>query len=513
MMQNMIKRITGSMLPLLLVVFGILCASCSNDNIVIGEVDETQYILSGESLGFLRDVNTSYTEIAVEVSGVTNRNIYLGLTKATGKNVNATVEVNTTLVDAYNEAHSTTYAAFPAAQVSITGNGALSVAQWKIASDPLTVSLTKGTLVTGSTYLLPITVKDGATVPMTSGLHVLYYVVKVIDDATSASTDKYITGTTDRLFRTMCYIEVGNASANLLNVGAYALEDGTPFFDIAVLFAANIKYEEATGEVSLVYNESVGHILRNRDTYIKPLQDKGIKVILGVVGNWDMAGVANLQGEALRNYAMQCKIAIDTYGLDGIDFDDEWSAYSSATGAAYTAFMASKWYPEWAASGTKMARLIIETRRLLGPEKIITLFEYGYGRNLPANVDGVHMVDIIDYSMYAIYQNTGTMNTSYVNMPAAKYSPKAVNVAGGNAVAQMTAANLRTTCTNIKNGSYGFLFFYDLRNVIYQGATCDGVTNGCTTTTVIDMEAYLSNASEPLFGQKVKLVEPLRPHW
>jgi hypothetical protein len=477
----MIKRKTRSVLPMLLVAFGILCASCDSDNIVFGEVDEAQYILSGESFGFLRDVNASYTEIPVKVSNVTTRSVYLGLTKATGKNVDAAVEVNTALVEAYNEAHSTTYAAFPAAQVSIAGNGALSVPQWKAASAPLTISLTKGELGNGD-YLLPIAVKDGATASMTSGLSVLYYLVQVTDATTPGSTDK------PGGVKTLCYVEVGNANANLLNVGAYVLKNSEiPFFDIAVLFAANIKYSEATGEISLVYNESVEHILKNRDTYIKPLQDKGIKVILGVVGNWDFAGVANLQGEILKSYAKQCKIAIDTYGLDGIDFDDEWSTYTSSTSAtAYADFLASQWYPTWAPSGTKMARLIIETRRLLGPDKIITVFEYGYGRSLPADVDGVHMVDIIDYSMEAIYGSW--VANSYIGMPNSKYSPLATWVNNMNPA----VATLRTRATTIAS-DYGFMFFYDLRDD--------------------DKTGYLSAASVPLYGDSVKIAEPLRPHW
>ncbi|MDR1897384.1 MAG: DUF1735 domain-containing protein, partial [Prevotellaceae bacterium] len=320
MIRNNTKKRMWSIIPIMLIAGGVFFASC-NDNIVVGSVDETPYILSGESFGYLKDVTTSRTEIPVKVTNSIDLKVSFGLSKATGETVSATLAADTTLVQTYNETNNKAYKAFPADQVTIAGNGVLSVGQWKTASNPLTVSLAKGALSNG-TYLLPITVKESATVKITESLKTLYYVIEVADVFTPGSTAK------PGGVKTLCYVEVGNANANMLNVGAYVLKDsGIPFFDIAVVFAANIKYDVATGEVSLVYNESVGHILRNRDTYIKPLQDKGIKVILGVVGNWDFAGVANLQGDVLRNYAKQCQIAIDTYGLDGIDFDDEWSTY------------------------------------------------------------------------------------------------------------------------------------------------------------------------------------------
>jgi hypothetical protein len=331
--------------------------------------------------------------------------------------------------------------------------------------------LTKGALNEG-TYLLPVIVKEGVNVQVSSDLKVLYYLVKVSDVFSPGSTDK------PGGIKTLCYVEVGNANSNLLNVGSYVLENSEiPFFDIAVIFAANIRYDMITGEIALVYDGTIGHILTNREKYIKPLQDKGIKVILGVVGGGTFAGLANLQGESLRRYAAQCKQVIDAYGLDGLDFDDEWSSYTS------TDFLTSSWYPEWAPSATKMARLIIEMRRLLGPDKIITDFEYGYGNSLPTTVDGTRMIDVIDYSMEAVYGSW--VAASKIGMPNSRYSPLATWVNNMNPV----AATLRTRATTIA-ASYGFMFFYDLRDD--------------------DKTAYLNNASEPLFGEKLKIKEPLQ---
>ena len=64
------------------------------------------------------------------------------------------------------------------------------------------------------------------------------------------------------------------------------------------------------------------HILDNRDIYIRPLQEAGIRVSLTILGNGDGSGVANLSDEAARAFAQDLRSIVDTYGLDGVDFDD-----------------------------------------------------------------------------------------------------------------------------------------------------------------------------------------------
>jgi hypothetical protein len=462
-----------------LLVVAALCMAC-DEAIVTGTADETPYETALALQGFLKDVSTARTAVPVEVRATTDVQVYLGLTKATGAAATARVAVDAALVDAYNTANNTSYPAFPAAQVSIANNGSLSVAQWKTSSDPLTVTLTKGALEE-TTYLLPLAVTSSdVTIPETE--KVLYYFVKVagtIPDITKGSA------------KTLVYIEVNNH--NPLNAGNYLLQDSRkPFFDYVVIFAANINYNEPTGEVYLKYNENVAHLLNNRDKYIKPLQDKGIKVILGLLGNHDFCGLANLKGDALRSFAAQCKIAVDTYGLDGVDFDDEWSQYN-ALDPEPAIFYASKWAAEWSPSGTKMARLIIETRRLM-PDKIITVYEYGYGTSVGGTVDGVNMPSIIDYSMYAMYRTTATFYSSSIGMPNAKYSPKACRLTNGVSDALTSTSTMTTIGNNIKNNGYGLLFFYDLEGRDYT--------------------TLLSAASNAMYGEPVVLErEPYQKDW
>src|SRR5699024_5904288 len=91
----------------------------------------------------------------------------------------------------------------------------------------------------------------------------------------------------------ICYVEVNEN--NPLNVGEYTMKStGQPFFDVVFLFSSNINYQDETGKVYVYNNSNVQYLLDNREKYIKPLQDKGIKVCMSILGNHDIVGPANL---------------------------------------------------------------------------------------------------------------------------------------------------------------------------------------------------------------------------
>ena len=59
------------------------------------------------------------------------------------------------------------------------------------------------------------------------------------------------------------------------------------------LFAANINWNAETGRV-YVYTTECSISLDNNEQYLQPLRKRGIKVLLGVLGNHDEAGVCQL---------------------------------------------------------------------------------------------------------------------------------------------------------------------------------------------------------------------------
>ena len=95
----------------------------------------------------------------------------------------------------------------------------------------------------------------------------------------------------------IAYVEVNSNS--MLNVGKYTLASGGGnVFDIAVIFAANINYNTSTDSAYLYYNPQVQSVLSNVATQVRPLQAKGIKVELSILGNHEGAGFANFPSQA-----------------------------------------------------------------------------------------------------------------------------------------------------------------------------------------------------------------------
>src|SRR3954451_25351507 len=81
---------------------------------------------------------------------------------------------------------------------------------------------------------------------------------------------------------TVAYIEVNNYS--MLSAGKYTLANGgAQVIDVAVIFAANINYDGSNAY--LYFNENVQNVLDNVATQVRPLQQKGIKVLLSILGN------------------------------------------------------------------------------------------------------------------------------------------------------------------------------------------------------------------------------------
>jgi hypothetical protein len=137
------------------------------------------------------------------------------------------------------------------------------------------------------------------------------------------------------------YIEVNNHS--MVNAGKYTLaEGGAQVFDLAVIFAANINYDGS--KAYLFFNENVQSVLDNAATQIRPLQQKGIKVVLSILGNHQGAGFANFPSQqAAEAFAQELADAVTQYGLDGIDFDDEYAEYATTAPDSPTTARSSTW--------------------------------------------------------------------------------------------------------------------------------------------------------------------------
>ena len=182
----------------------------------------------------------------------------------------------------------------------------------------------------------------------------------------------------------VAYIEVNNNAIS--NVGKYVLADGSNTFDIAIIFAANINYDGT--KAVLFNNDQVQATLDDAENQIRPLQAKGIKVLLSILGNHQGAGISNFASqEAAADFAGQLRDAVNQYGLDGIDLDDEYADYGT-NGTPQPNAQSIGW-------------LISALRADLG-DKLVTFYNYGPASSSLSSSDA-SIGSQLSYSWNAIY--------------------------------------------------------------------------------------------------------------
>ncbi|HZX05976.1 endo-beta-N-acetylglucosaminidase H [Kribbella sp.] len=252
---------------------------------------------------------------------------------------------------------------------------------------------------------------------------------------------------------TVAYIEVNDHS--MLSAGKYTLANGgAQVIDIAVIFAANINYDGSKAYLS--FNQQVQSVLDNVATQVRPLQQKGIKVLLSILGNHQGAGFANFPDQASADaFAQQLADAVNQYGLDGIDFDDEYADYGN--------------------NGTGQPNdfsfvYLVQALRAKLPNKLITLYDIG-----PAaarlSYNGQSIAETFDYAWNPYY---GTWGIPAGPSEKSRLSPAAISYTG---TSSSTAASLAQR--TVSEG-YGVFLTYNL--------------------TESDTSAYMSAFTQKLYG-------------
>jgi hypothetical protein len=255
---------------------------------------------------------------------------------------------------------------------------------------------------------------------------------------------------------TVAYVEVNNNS--MLNVGKYALaQGGGNVFDIGVIFAANINYDTTTKSAYLYFNPNVQNVLNNVSTQVRPLQAKGIKVMLSILGNHQGAGFANFPSQqAAAAFAKQLSDTVTKYGLDGIDFDDEYTEYgNNGTGQP---------------NASSFVYLVTALRAAM-PTKLISLYNIGPAATR-LSYGGTDITSKFNYAWNPYY---GTWGVPSIALPKTGLSPAAVQIA---ATSTSTAASLAQR--TVSEG-YGVYLTYNL------GAA--------------DSHTYISSFTKPLYGK------------
>jgi hypothetical protein len=258
---------------------------------------------------------------------------------------------------------------------------------------------------------------------------------------------------------TTCYVEVNNHS--IANVGKYVLEsNGATVFDIGLIFAANINYDGKKAYLHL--NEQVQATLDNVDTLVRPLQQKGIKVVLSVLGNHEGAGFANFPSYgAASEFAAELAKTVYQYGLDGIDFDDEWVEYGKNGTAQPNAWS----FP-----------YLTQALRRMMPDKLISLYYIGPSSET-VEYNGIRVGDQIDFACHPYYG--GYAPPGYINVPGLTRAKKG---AAAVWIEQTDPVRTATLAAQTVADGCGYFNTYDL-----QGG---------------DHSAYISSFTNGLYGSR-----------
>lgn len=239
------------------------------------------------------------------------------------------------------------------------------------------------------------------------------------------------------------YVEVNDV--NLLNAGSYYIgnpEKGRTFFDVVTIFAANINWNTQTQKPYLHLNRQVDAILTYHEKYIKPLQDKGIKVVLGLLPNHTGIGFKNLTDEDRTSFVNELYDAYTKYNLDGFDFDEEYAGYGSIQNRPVL-------------TGS-FNRLIKATRDKM-PEAIISLFDWGLPYEVTSNaIYGIELGKVVDYAYHGSY-NAYLGKSNIAGLSDLKWGPNSVDL---GKISSLYPSTYKRT---IEDG-YGVAQFFNLRD-------------------------------------------------
>jgi endo-beta-N-acetylglucosaminidase H len=261
----------------------------------------------------------------------------------------------------------------------------------------------------------------------------------------------------------VAYVETNDW--DIRNMGQFVLKDSKkPVFDIVVLFAANMNYDAKKGKRYLFFNDKLQPILKDPDKYIKPLKDRGIKVIVDILPNHQGVGYLNFQNyEEAVEFARECKQYADKYGFDGYDIDEEYAEYDKVEDKPYV--------------GSKSILWFMRAMKEVMPDKLLTLYDYGHGLYGSVTDDqGKEAKEYIDYS----WANYGEDHGSYIGVPKEKYGKKSIEANWGTYGAEYVAeSNL--------NGCFGLMMIFNING--------NNIENGRTTED-------LSEATKKLYGEE-----------
>ncbi len=371
--------------------------------------------------------------------------VYLSSNAAPEAAVTAKVVVDADYVETYNFLNETDCELFPSELLTIGNSGNATIAAGSTKSNEITVGMAfdDNALEFGVTYLIPLLVEvtsENGQAARGESARVYYTVSKV-------SARKSV--------RNICWMEINDA--NPLNLLEYKLETGELFFDAIVLFSSNINYNRAEDRVFISNNPNNQALFDEAATYLKPLQDAGIKVYLSLLGNHDPAGVAQLAPQGASDFALETAETVKRYNLAGVAYDDE---YSAAPETSNTYWFTSKGP---GAASDLLSKTKIAMKEVCGEDRDVVIFEWGsiYATSLQT-ANGLTPNEYVDV-VNANYGGRGGALPSQPSGDRSKQSYTSIELNRGYSTGATTAA-----AQEAKAQGYGWCMWFAL-NAGYTG--------------------------------------------
>ncbi|MDR0892354.1 MAG: DUF1735 domain-containing protein [Mediterranea sp.] len=489
-LKNKIYRYTG--------ICGFVAAlalSACSDDIQVDVFDKNPNEGATESLAFLSHKGLPNVEADVEVRADSlSRFICLNLTKATavGRSLQVELVSDEDLVTSYNMANATNLKQFPIENVTLGNEGNLTVEPWRTVSEPITVTFDERDSKTPlGDYLLPVRVK-GEEPDMLPGKQLLWFRVSVGKERITLKA---------RDVQPIACVQINGT--NPLNAGLYTLKNsGEPFFSQVVLFSANINWDAQQKKAIVTFNENLTPLMENRNKYIKPLQDKGIKVTLGLLGNRDGVCFRNYTQQGALDFAKEIKAVVDGYGLDGVFMDEEYMNYG-----------ANNLPPT---NSTSWGYLCYYLKQLM-PDKLVTVYNYDINNDFKGTTMGQPTGNFVDY---AVQSSSNSFNStgyqSFNGMDKRHWGPWSAiiyddfddkNYGGAHPyLSQLQTDSYQAQIKRVKD-EYGVVFFYDLaafcpNNATYIANAIKGLgSNGLDQATLAyNYSDYFTEYAKVLFN-------------
>lgn len=380
---------------------------------------------------------------------------------------------------AYNAEHKTNYYLFPETLVTIGNDGEILMAPDERFSAGLPVSLRSDDIQISKsrTYIVPLKVEsvtEGVTVPEEYS-RVTYIVKDVRSELSPYKGEDAV--------KTVVFFELGDA--NPLNALEFRLsQSGALFFDYVVLFAGNINYDPLEDRVYFSRNKEVQFILDNAEDYIRPLQSAGIKVLMGVLGNHDDSGLAQLSDRTAREFAGELASYIYAYGLDGVCYDDEYSNASPDLSNPHFV------QPSPAAA----SRLLYETKKAM-PDKVQMIYYMG---NISPYMPAVEGIEPGYYVDFAVSDYRVARTTPLSGMTLAQCSGSSIELSKTQGTSE-AGDDSEATARQRKAEGYGYYMFFNLNPELYgtnsQISRCQTVAAGLYDDTIASVSYYYPKES------------------